>query len=114
MQHLIGETVAVRTYGEPSRDHRGRLIPGQVVDKKYQGCVVYPKGSGYTSGDDVVVTPDFREFTVLFPVEVALKEDDIVVVRGLEMKVQPHPSAWKSPFGTAVGGTEIIARRDEV
>ena len=113
MDHLVGETVAVRTYGEPSRDHRGRLVPGKAVDVEYNQCVVYQKDAGEGERDPVVVSPDYREIVVMFPTVVGLEEGDIVVVHGVEMKVQPHPVVWSSPFGTGRGGTEVIVRRDE-
>lgn len=83
-----GETIHVKG-GIIGRDYRGR--PQYGPDTPIEHCVVSPAGDTVIKGDGFV-HGDITKLQVLAPPGTAVKDGDVVVIRGQEYLVQARES----------------------
>lgn len=109
---VVGESVFIITRGEDSRDEWGMLIPGKEIRTEIPGCVIIPKGTAVTQGQDYMLAS--KDVSVLAPVFLdEVKDGDELEIRGQYYRVSAPPFHHRSAFGTSRGGTEIPAAWEE-
>lgn len=105
---LKGETVILVTKTGGGVDDDGYPIPEETIRLPIPRCVIIPKGGNVALAVDYQLAS--KEISILTPEPV----DDVKVgaqleVRGQRYEVNAPVFHHKSPFGTAVGGSEIPA-----
>ena len=110
MDHLVGETIVLRTTTGGGYDRFGDRLPTRVVDKRVERAVVIPEGAERVDGD-YIVGGESRTATVLLPGFFKVEQDATVIIRGQEWIVDRPAFDHRSVFGSDRGGTEIFVRR---
>lgn len=105
---LKGETVILITRTGGGMDPDGRLIPPTIERTPLEGCVIIPKGGNVASAVDYQLASKEISILTSAPVD-GVKAGAELEVRGQLFEVNAPVFHHKSPFGTAVGGSEIPA-----
>lgn len=106
---LKGETVILVTRTGGGVDPDGRRIPPTVERTPLEGCVIIPKAGALEYGGPSYWLAS-KEISILTSAPVdGVKVGAELEVRGQLFEVNAPVFHHKSPFGTAVGGSEIPA-----
>lgn len=96
----FGEPITIKG-GLVGRDHRGR--PQYGDDTIVERCIVSPAGDQVTRGDGFV-HGDISRLQVLAPAGTRVQDGDVVVIRGVEYRVDQLQS-----FDYSVGRRPVVS-----
>jgi len=112
MAQFVGEPVTRRRHEQTGVDRYNSPVYGLVDTDLEERAAFDPGGSRepVEVGREQTVTTPKLYFFKTWP---DLTASDLVVVRGVEYRIEGRPADWKSPFGSTLGGLVVELKKAE-